>query len=142
MKPEDLRVLTVRQPHASAIVLGHKDVENRSRRFPLPFDTMIAIHAGKAPSPIELAVPIELPDELPTGVIIGTVRVVACVWDEARIEARRLSYTLTWSPWAIPGYWHWLLEGARPLPTPVPCKGRIALVHAPVDVARAVLNQL
>jgi len=124
----NLRVLTVRQPHASAIVLGHKDVENR--RQACPVRSVIAIHAGKLPSPIELPMAIELPDELPIGVIIGLVRVVDC-----------LPGTST-SPWAIPGYWHWVLRDPRLLPSPIACKGHLALVHAPADIARAVLDQL
>jgi hypothetical protein len=128
MPPEELRVLTVRQPHASAIVLGHKDVENRT--WQCPVRSVIAIHAGKSPSEIALAMPLLLPDPLPTGAIIGVVRVADC-----------LPGTST-SPWAIPGHWHWVLADPRLLKVPVAFTGRQALIHAPADVARAVLDQL
>lgn len=47
----ELRVLTVRQPWASLIALGHKRIEVRSR--PTNYRGWVAIHAGKAtPDPL------------------------------------------------------------------------------------------
>jgi hypothetical protein len=136
----ELRALTVQQPHASAIVHGHKDVENRSRPFPLPDGTVIAIHAGMKDDPAGLRVPVELPDELPHGAIIGLVRVANC------IRCGRCpgygSEEHFRSSWAAPGHWHWILEGAYPLPAPVPCRGQLSLFRPPAHIAAAVLDQL
>lgn len=124
MNVEELRVLTVKQPNASAIVAGLKDVENRRRECPVR--GIIAIHAGVSVD--QLGNETQL--DLPRGFIIGVVRVAAC-----------LPGTST-SPWARPGHWHWELRDARRLETPVKCRGQQALFHPPAEIARAVLEQL
>ena len=71
-----MKAITVRQPYASAIVLGVKDVENRT--FSVPDDTWIAVHCSKRKSPLQ-----DLPDvkELDgcMGRVIGFAHVKKCV---------------------------------------------------------------
>ena len=120
---DDLRVLTVRQPWAWAIVHGGKDVENRSRatrhRGPL------LIHAGQALEHDAYGVVARLatrlppaPDQLERGAIIGVVDVVGCVEDSD-------------SPWADEGLWHWLLANPRAIDPPVPAVGKLGLWKPP-----------
>lgn len=111
---DDLRALTVWQPHAWAIAAGHKDVENRPWPFPFPAGTTIAIHAGLKVDPDGLDLPIRVPDDLPAGVIVCTVVVTRCVRDSP-------------SPWARRGMWHWCLGEARRLVEPVPTRGQMQL---------------
>ena len=44
-----MRAMTVRQPHAWAIIHGGKDVENRTRNIAGSYRGPVAIHAGLAP---------------------------------------------------------------------------------------------
>lgn len=97
-----LKALTIRQPWASLVVDGEKNVENRT--WSTNYRGVLVIHAG---SQIDSEAP--HPTDGPTGAIIGTVRVVDCVQDSD-------------SEWAIPGQWHWILSDPRPC-RPRPAKG-------------------
>jgi hypothetical protein len=121
---ERVRVLTIRQPWAWAIIHGGKDVENRSwrtahrgpllihagARFDRSAEPEVRRLASQGPPP---------PDEYELGAIVGVVELVDCVRD-----AR--------SPWAEAGFWHWVLTGARPV-DPVSCPGRLGLWRPPPD---------
>ena len=48
------------------------------------------------------------------GRVLGTVELVDCVQTSA-------------SPWAIDGYWHWLLADPKPYTRPVAAKGQLGL---------------
>jgi hypothetical protein len=101
-----MKALTIRQPWASLIMDGSKDVENRSR--PTKYRGILVIHAGLADDPTEPA-----DADLPRGAIIGTVRLVDCVRDSE-------------SPWARADQWHWILADPRPC-RPRPAKGQLGL---------------
>ena len=75
----DLRLLSVRQPHAWAICGGHKDVENRTWRFPYEMPCTIGIQAGvRTPdAPDGLDAPMDVPDDLPRGCALGVVDVIS-----------------------------------------------------------------
>jgi ASCH domain len=108
-----MKALTVRQPWASLIVAGIKDVENRPR--PIRYRGKLAIHAG-----------LQVNDEgmetfghlikgsLPLGAVIGSVDVVDCVSDSD-------------SPWALSDYYHWILANPRRLQRPVYVSGKLGL---------------
>jgi hypothetical protein len=53
----------------------------------------------------------------------------------------RYSDELHDNPWAV-GPWCWILGRVRPLPRPVPCRGRQSLWTLPKDVEARVLEQL
>jgi hypothetical protein len=123
MRIGEVRVLTVRQPWAWAIVHGGKDVENRS--WLTKYRGPLLIHAGSAFDPDgydtvrELAnQPPPAPRELLRGAIIGVVELVDCVQDSR-------------SGWAISGQWHWALRHPQPLHRAVPCPGRLGLWRPP-----------
>jgi hypothetical protein len=111
-------VLTVRQPWASAIFVGGKDVENRKQRT--HFRGRLWIHAGlhasrREPDRWAERRGIWLPEEpLPRGVILGCVQLVDCV-EESN------------SPWAIPGNFYWLLRKPMLLKRPVPHTGSLGI---------------
>lgn len=117
---QPLKVLTVRQPWASLITAGIKNIENRSwytsHRGPL------AIHAGKGTDVSDWN---ETLGDAPAAAIIGIVDVIDCVRDSD-------------SEWAIDGEWHWVLANARPLPQPIPATGKLGLWRLDEETARLV----
>jgi len=124
-----MKALTVKQPWAHWIVSGQKNVENRSRRT--HYRGELLIHAGTAwdhtsqarQIELELALGLTRPssDDVPYGAIIGSVQVVNCIRD-------------SWSPWAAPGRWHWLLRNPVVFSTPIPCRGMLGLWNVPTEL--------
>ncbi|MDQ3940165.1 MAG: ASCH domain-containing protein [Actinomycetota bacterium] len=111
---EALKAITVRQPWAWAIVMGYKDVENRSRRTERRGSLLI--HAGLQMDPDgfqflwELGLHRKLPDELARGALIGEVQLSDC----------RYGYE---SDWSIPGRWQWIFTNPREFRSPLGCPG-------------------
>jgi len=104
------KALTIKQPWASLIMAGLKDVENRSK--PTHFRGTIAVHAGQGVSAEGMAAHGDLLGEYPAGAIIGTVDIIGCVQDSK-------------SEWAMEGYYHWILANPRPC-APVPASGALS----------------
>lgn len=46
------------------------------------------------------------------------------------------------SRWAMPGFYHWLLEDVRQLSEPVPCTGRQMLFRLPEEIQAAMFRVL
>jgi len=158
-----MRALTVRQPWAWAIMHG-KDVENRSRNIAGDYRGPVAITAAVADAdnaPDGLWVdhanfydrahgPMFKGPKTERGVVLGVVDLVAvhhASWNPMRPglcyylepEGR---YGERCSPWAQPEDWHLMLANPRPLPTPIPVRGRLGLWTLPDDVAAQVEEAL
>ena len=119
-----MKTLSLRQPWASLVLGGWKDVENRG--WSTSFRGRIAIHAALAPAPTKeryhadvlgelghhsLATPLS---ELPRGVILGTVELVdICIGYD--------------SPWTMDTTFQWLLANPERFDEPVPATGRLGL---------------
>jgi hypothetical protein len=115
--------LTVRQPWASLIIRGGKDIENRD--WPTRVRGPVAIHSSAklyredmddACSFLSGFMPrfsrrIFERDNFPTGVILGTVEIVDCVRQSD-------------SPWFM-GEYGFLLRNPKPLADPIPAKGSL-----------------
>lgn len=152
-----MRALTVQEPWASAIIYGPKDVENR------PWATAhrgtLWIHAAKrvdwsASRDAWLAAGLPPPPSsgrfdrsawtgsLPLGKVIGSVEMTDChpLYKDCNLFTGIPQVTC--SPWAIWGQCHWMLDGKRPLPEPVPCRGSLGLWRLPEDIAAKVQAQL
>ena len=121
-----MRVLSVRQPWASAIIYLGKDVENRS--WPTSHRGLLAIHASK--TMVEMSADlasygVSMPsrDDMPFGAIIGTVEVVDCV------PIERLTSPSRWADGPLierltsPSRW----ADPKPLPTPIFVGGKLGL---------------
>lgn len=128
--------LSVRQPWAWAILHAFKDVENRSWAPRYGLDELLGcdllIHAGQvvqddAVEVVEAISGYTVPAQLPTGGVVGVVRLV-------EVHHADGCY-MTCSPWAQTDCWHWVLGRARPLPQLVPCPGRLGLFWPGVEVA-------
>lgn len=119
-----MRVLSVLQPWAWAIVHGPKRVENRSWRT--DYRGPLLIHAGKSRSLLDedySDLPMSVPDasRLTFGAIIGECQLVDCV----------PGGDLEDDPFAF-GPWCWVLEGVRAI-QPFPCRGSLGLFRPPAD---------
>jgi hypothetical protein len=116
--PNKMKALTIRQPWASLIIAGIKDVENRT--WSTDYRGELVIHAGLAvdrPGLTDFAHLLPgaaAAEPLPSGAVLGTVELVDVV----------SGYE---SPWALIDNWHWILTRPRPLRIPVPAVGRLGL---------------
>lgn len=138
-----MKVLSVRQPWAWAIIYGGKNIENRN--WQTSYRGPLAIHAGKGfdftMEEMRIGLRGDYGEPITTmlkqfrgndirGAIIGVVDLVDC----------QPSWACD-SPWKAgddPDYFCWRLENPRPLVTPVPCKGQLGLFPAPfrLDIAQ------
>jgi len=72
-----MRALSIRQPYAEMILRGVKRIEYRSR--PTHIRERVYIYAAMAPGDQDYFKSIKCkPGALPTGVLIGSVEIVAC----------------------------------------------------------------
>ena len=123
------KVLSVRQPYASLLVSGIKDVENRSRRT--NYRGKVLIHAAKKVHDVvrflktrheftveEIAMMTQMNEVEENdlfGCIVGSVEIVDCVQDST-------------SAWAERGQWHLVCRNAKVFAQPVRnVKGRLGL---------------
>jgi hypothetical protein len=149
-----MRVLTVKQPWAWAIIHSGKDVENRVRNLAGSYRGPLAIHVamnyatGIDSNELDEVMTEwfgENPDEQQypwlTGVgsIIGVVDLRATHHAEYCKEADERGRVC--SPWAEDNVWHLELANPRPLADPIPWKGALAMRTLPDDVEQLVLTR-
>jgi hypothetical protein len=160
-----MRVLTVRQPYAWAIIHGGKDVENRPRNVAGDYRGPVAIHAGRAPFDDEATGQKEplyralmrgalryrdgaLEDLRTFGAIIGVVDLVDVHVARAAASGRLVDWAEhtkpeeLCSPWAEWDRWHLELANPRPLTAPIPFKGALGLRTLPGEVEAEILQRL
>ena len=132
-----MKVLSVRQPWAWALIHGGKDVENRN--WMTSYRGRLAIHAGKAFDMTKaewhnmsmgdygepfagMAKGYNQQDSHVLGAIVGLVDLVDCIPDHRCT-----------SPWKADGYdfWCWVVKNPRPLMEPIPIAGRLGLWDVP-----------
>lgn len=120
-----MKAISLWQPWASAIALGHKRIE--TRHWSTTYRGPLAIHAAKrwAPEQREFA-SIEhtlgrLPRQLPLGAIVATCRLVDVLpTDELKLTVPAVERI--YGDYE-PGRYGWLLEDIVPLAQPLPYKG-------------------
>lgn len=133
-----MRVLTVRQPWAWAIIHGGKTVDNRSRNIAGAYRGPVAVHAGVTGASFDA----QHPDLWPFGwkhtfgAIIGVVDLVD-VHRVVQTGNRAHCETVTaptdpaasgaCSVWAERDAHHLVLANPRMLPSPIPFKGGLGL---------------
>jgi activating signal cointegrator 1 len=131
-----MKALSLTQPWATLIALRAKRIETRS--WSTPYRGLLAIHAAKGfprdcqalcyDEPFADALKCE-PSNLPRGAIIAVARLVGCTSterllldtnDPAQAAERAFGdYTA--------GRWAWIIQGVRPLASPIECKGALGL---------------
>jgi len=126
-----VKVLTVRQPWAWAIIFAGKDVENRS--WTSTYRGPVAIHAGRrfdepGAGQVLATTGFDVPDHVrtDTGLIIGVVDLIDVVDDSV-------------SQWAQPGLKHLVFANPRPI-HPLPWSGSLGLRDLPEDVELDVIR--
>ena len=125
-----MRVITVRQPWAWAIVHGGKDVENRTRNIAGDYRGPVAIHAGLMGADFDSKHPDLWPFDTrhTTGAIVGVVDLVdvhlsATHEERWNVELERREQC---SPWAMVDHYHLELANPRAI-NPIPAKGKLGL---------------
>lgn len=155
-----MRVLTVRQPWAWAIIHGGKDVENRSRNIAGFYRGPVAIHAGLArPEQHNMASRAhraahggETPTDLVFGAIIGVVDLTDAHLSRLARGATTSGQPMCFndgtpigrlcSPWAMTWFYHLVVANPRPLAQPIPAKGRLGLWRPDDELRAAIAEQL
>lgn len=151
-----MKAITVKQPWASAIIHGGKDVENRSTNIVGAYRGPLAIIAGKTKADITRAAqwPMlrkmwdeEIGYPLVLGAIIGVVDLVDV--HRGSVSGRGLCRSISGvhsvecgSPWGDPDALHLILKNARPLPEPIPFTGFLGCRALPADVVAQIEEQL
>ena len=144
----EMKAITIKQPWASLIVHGIKDIENRSWPCPKKFiGQRVLIHASKTKSK---SLFFQLTDEQikavhehfkgnvplliePKGSIIGSVEIVDCVVNHPSIWAEKTeNYTVGMNPKNhenITGkkvVYNWVLANPVLFKKPIPAKGKLS----------------
>src|ERR1700682_4460171 len=101
-----MKIISIRQPWASLIVGGVKDVENRT--WPTRYRGPVLVHASQhvddvSSEDIERRFGVRMPSALPLGGIVGITEIVDCVRPHP-------------SKWYAAGHYAFVLANSRPLP--------------------------
>lgn len=152
-----MRILTVRQPWAWAIIHGGKDVENRVRNIAGDYRGPVAIHAAKvndveawaAMGRTNLAAygrAMSVPESLIGGAIIGVVDIVDVHVARPAASGRLVDWAEhtkpgeLCSPWAEWDVHHLVLANPRALDEPIPYKGALGLRHLDDETTARILE--
>jgi hypothetical protein len=122
-----VKVLTVRQPWASAIFYSNKNIENRT--WGTPYRGPVVIHAGKTPDKNAPESVWTRARETPLGVALGIVDLI----DITRGHP---------SPWAQRNCFNWVLAKPELLVVPLPMRGQRGLFKLDPELAADILSQL
>lgn len=130
-----MRILSVQQPWAWALVSGPKRIENRT--WATPYRGPLLVHAGRTPRPATDYPGKGCPPaaEWPLGAVVGLVDLVDCVEYYELVRSRR-------GVGFAEGPYCWVVANPRPLPDPIPLKGRLGLWAADTALVAAVRAQL
>lgn len=132
-----MKAISLWQPWASAVALGHK--KNETRGWATKYRGELAIHAAKRFGRDEgiflgelIAAGIKLPTALPLGCIVAVVRLVDVHPAEAVLPTIGAAERMLGN--YAPGRFAWLFADIKPLPEPVPFKGAQGFFHVPDEL--------
>src|SRR5271157_5351271 len=94
-----MRALSIRQPWAELILLGHKTIEVRSKRTHLRERVFIYAGLNRIEPAEEARITQEFEidvDGLPRGVLVGTVEIVGCL--PLKQDVLPLDHDIAWEP--------------------------------------------
>lgn len=151
-----MRVLTVRQPWAHAIIHFGKDVENRVRNVAGGYRGLVAIHAAKAvddDAPKWLWGDFHDSEQEVFGSIIGVVDLVdvhvvslthydgmnVCFDDKTPVGGTCSSWAHAYDEFPAYHGHHLVLSNPRPLVEPIPFKGALGLRRLDNDMIDRIL---
>ena len=118
-----MKAITIKQPWASLIVEGVKDIENRT--WNTKFRGRVLIHAAMSDFDFTKAMTSEYQREFIKqiqkpyikGAIIGSVEIVDCI---------KSNKDLGNSPWGNFYCYHWVLANPIKFDKPIPAKGKLS----------------
>lgn len=162
----ELRILTVRQPWAWAIIHGGKDVENRVRNIAGDWRGKIAIHVGlqvegspldrrvaeaagalsraKSPAMQHVVSQIGMPD-LPGWKVppfYGNRGAIIGVVDLVDVHHLDSAACYDDTEYAEDGMYHLILKNPRPLAEPIPYRGALGLRRLDEETTAAIWPQI
>lgn len=140
-----LRAITVRQPYAQLLALGHKGYETRPYQPRIVgVGDRIAIHAGARVAQIAAGGTLDWIDNAligksePLGAIVATATIVG-VYPTTGVGAPSVSdWERAVGDWS-PRRWAWSLDVER-LAEPIPCRGALGLWLVPGNIAARVAS--
>lgn len=139
-----MRAISLWQPWASAIPLGHKSIE--TRHWSTTYRGELAIHAAKrfGPDEREFASVERAFGRLPARLPLGAIVAVADLVDVRSTDELKLSVGAIERIYGdyAPGRYGWVLRNVRPLREPVGCIGRQSFWTLPRDVAELVRSNI
>jgi hypothetical protein len=148
-----MKSITVYQPYASLVALGHKPHETRS--WPTSYRGPLLVHAGKQWNPtLERAwveadaalvarglAPLQAGD-MPFGAVVAIATLADCYPTRGALGLRaRDELDERFGDWSA-GRWAWLLEHVCPLSEPIPWRGAQGLWGVPAELEALVLAAL
>lgn len=139
-----MKALSLTQPWASLVALGHKQRETRS--WSTPYRGRIAIHAAKGfPLPARRFAETERSlGRCPARIPLGAIVAVATLAGVARTE--EVSPAISGLERHLgdygPGRWAWMLEDVVALGEPVPARGALGLWEMGREIEDAVRREL
>lgn len=152
-----MKAITICQPYAHLIVIGHKRVENRT--WPTSYRGPLLIHAGKSKAwlsttevapwkdPAELQYGVPLAD-MAFGAIVGVAEMTGCVGISTGPNGSTFhndaAVKLRW-PWIhshehTEGPFCFVLENVHRFETPIPYRGAQGFFDIPDDIVRDALE--
>ena len=168
----EMRILTVRQPWAYAILYAEKDIENRTRNIAGDYRGLVAIHAGAAydrnadshPAIQALArdLRVESMSDYLTAYGHRVYRSIVGLVDLTDVHSASViggcgrmrhdcsehgtcrEHCSEWGMGPAPDGWyqHLVLKNPRPLSEPIPYKGALGLRRLDEDMTARILAQI
>ena len=126
-RKKTVKVLTIKQPWATLIMQGYKRFEFRSWQTKYRGDLLI--HAGKGIDKVAIKrLEKYLPEELPTGKILGKVTLVDCIkmspeFKEELLKENRDIYTKS----SFKENYGWQMDNVQVFKEPIEAKGHLSL---------------
>ncbi len=122
-----MKAITIKQPWASLIINGTKDIENRS--WKTNYRGRVLIHSAKKEFDFTNEMTSEYQREFIIGIekpyvkgsIIGSVEIVDCILSKDNQNAL----------WGNMCCYHWILKYPIKFPEPIPAKGRLSFWDYP-----------
>lgn len=135
-----MKALSLWQPWASAIALGHKRIE--TRHWQTAYRGPIAIHAARRWTAAERAYAEHFAHfmQMPSGYPLGAIVAIARLIDVRPTEELCCQISLREDELGdySPGRFGWLLQDIRPLVAPIPAKGMQGLFNLTAEVEAQV----
>lgn len=135
---EPAKAISIKQPWASLICLGIKDIENRTWKLPEKYKgKMVLVHAGSAKAKFNFSLlqhhelnRLNLrrwyDREQIKGAIIGSVEIVDCVINHPSIWAKQTDDFLISQQMIT---YNWILANPVRFDKPIPCKGQLSFFN-------------